>query len=151
MRIPKRTAAGIAGVMFALSACSLATDTPSTSDNTFASASPNASEQHQAKKKRQGVEAAAEASASASQAVEYKEAQAFDKKVRAQKSVDDKLSIIVTEFCRVARRTSQYEHLSIGTLSVGFEHYWQAGRWNYPLREAVKQKGGCPSLANAPL
>src|SRR5690349_21821154 len=68
-------------------------------------------------------------------------------------SLDEKLSVLVTEYCRLSgpekeRSTDEQFGIDWGIvkeLQMIYPRYWHAGgKWNTPLDEAAKQQGACP-------
>ncbi len=84
-------------------------------------------------------------------AVERKQADskisAIEAQVKAADSLDTRLSIIVTEYCRIQGmdRMPVDDDESRG-LKILYNKYWQAGgRWSDPLDTAAQQQGACPT------
>jgi hypothetical protein len=77
---------------------------------------------------------------------------AIESRVKAAPSLGQKLTIIITEYCKLgggdkANTVSGVERNMQGLLIPLYETYWMAGaKWNRPLDSAAKQQGmgACP-------
>lgn len=79
------------------------------------------------------------------------------KKVEAKHTTEERLSVIVAEYCSLLRISTEYgqgeiEYWKVNGLDMLFDEYWRHNdRWVYPIWEAANlEDGGCPALASPP-
>ncbi len=77
-------------------------------------------------------------------------ANGIESRVKAERTLDQRLSVIVTEYCNTGGGNkegglSEVDRQVRALLDDMFKRYWKAGgKWNTPLSSAGKQQGGCP-------
>lgn len=71
---------------------------------------------------------------------------AIEKVVKTETSPPARLSIIITEYCKIIRDPDEVETAKGSLLRSLYAKYWQAGRWNSTLPSAASQPGACPEL-----
>jgi len=140
MKWPVAIVAAIAVGSFTLSACS--SDNSSSPDPTqqpTAAVSEPTLSASEAKKEAEAEKAREEAYA--------KELRAWtasiEKAVKAQVSSIDKLSVIITEYCKLPS-TARGESEKSTVLEKLYAANWKAGKWNQDLKSAAEQPGACP-------
>ena len=82
-----------------------------------------------------------------------KRANGIEARVKATSSLDARLSLIVTEYCKALQASAQADEISEDVarlLEPMYDKYWSAGtKWDTPLHSAAKQQGGCPDAVKA--
>jgi hypothetical protein len=79
----------------------------------------------------------------------------IEAKVKATTSRDERLSIIITEYCRRGAgedmEATGADSYVLSLLGILYEKYWTAGgKWNRPINSAAAQQGACPSYFTTP-
>lgn len=69
---------------------------------------------------------------------------AVEKTMTTKSSSSAKLSVIITEYCKIARDPDAVQEAEIALLENLYKKHWQAGRWNSELTSAARQPGACP-------
>ncbi len=95
--------------------------------------------------------AAAKAQMDAEIKAAQKKVDALETKVKAEPSLDRRLSLIITAYCQLGTDLTSLDTNEQALLASLYEKYWQAGgRWNRPIDSAARQQGGCPSGSVTP-
>lgn len=132
--------------VLALTACD-SSNTDSSKVQPAASRTKQLEEQReqQYEKERKEAERQNEIDVKATKAAQQKMAASLEEQVKAERSVDARLGLIVTKFCKLAGRVDYQQDIVYPPLAELFDKYWEAGgRWSKPLGTATEQKGGCP-------
>ena len=138
----------IAAVIIALLAGGGSGPSPQGATATSSSQTPDSVQESQ---DQQAFDAQVKADQKQAQAI----ADGIETQVKAASSRDERLSIILTAYCRLGagqdREITGADSDVLSLLSALYEKYWTAGgKWNRPINSAAAQQGACPSYFTTP-
>lgn len=71
-------------------------------------------------------------------------AASIEKMMKTKSSTDEKLSVIITAYCKFPYDPKEVVPDKAAVLKKFYDASWQAGKWNKDLESAVRQTGACP-------